>query len=1074
MHSASFNRRYLTLLHSIIFCLLTVSAASAQQIDPNVLRGSNNNYSTVSVFDVGQGSCTFISCSNGDNVLIDCGSTQGDSNSNRIKNYIAVILPVREDVDKKTKYSLLKTLIVSHPDRDHYNLISTVLPDNVRIETIIIGGKLGQYDGSFQDWLKTQEDEKGSTVVVHANGKVIDEFSYDIEPNEKWGCYRYNDNNKNVEEGLQILGMNLPDNKPNNKSVVVKYQHGGYSTIIAGDAEKKEEDKILQMFDPNNSNPLLIDMLVGGHHGSETSTSKNWLVWCNPKYAIFSAGDHQGYRHPKNIILDRIVENKNKKLITEWNEHDVTGGIRGKDGGGWKTRKCRDAIYNTYNTGFLFSIVGVDYKKRGREGEGAKTTLNVMSQKGEGDLIYVNENINLIESSVLSNDKNNANTGTRFPFTLMDFFDLCHEQYDTPEAPNIGPLFDKLCSDKTFIFENDDDKAILTISPEPSNQVWNLRKDVPANFMNAFATLSKDGDKNIVKLYLKIPVGSGSNQEYLAAKPLVFFDKDELPEEIYVDLKGCTLTLGSLIDGLSEMMGSSKEPPSVAAPVIIKKAMNQPVNRVFPDAQLIIKFSDGVGSKMTSAQVSLSTTGNYNTCKTINGTSADLTNLDFSCGDVNTPTLKFNFFQNGVGPFPFIYPDNSFPYLNSIAYLLRCDDIPPVPPRRKPVDKIKRLTKDWIDYIAIGIAGSSAVTVSQMFAEGIPLATTAYEVLDQTKVKSVLNSTLDAIRNKPLNKDIAKITVKEFSAGVLKSSKLAKFLAGTSALGVLKALTDNDWYATANPTNTEIVALAHDLCKLGQTPFQFADALTEINLFSSIPDAAQALFSIYPDCRDTELAYAVLGAWGREKVTQNVLHSALKGCKDSEDYHKYLDCTVNAAINSKPGYIQFMGMDGGHRYVSIAGEENSSTRYVTNCLYDSGTENPQYPLCWKVTFVNGSNQSDGFMLSTDPGQYLSALTRSIEGKGECLVVSTDPTEAVILVLVLNSDGSVSVRQRDNNQFFTLDTRGYMTNFQEQLEDYPPYYQRFRPELMRFITSDPILVPADDTTPPAPPTGLIVH
>lgn len=70
--------------------------------------------------DVGQGYSTLIECPNGSTVLIDMGSTSGHS-PDEVQDYLIDVLGAHGgDID---------TLIISHPDEDHYNLISDVLTD---------------------------------------------------------------------------------------------------------------------------------------------------------------------------------------------------------------------------------------------------------------------------------------------------------------------------------------------------------------------------------------------------------------------------------------------------------------------------------------------------------------------------------------------------------------------------------------------------------------------------------------------------------------------------------------------------------------------------------------------------------------------------------------------------------------------------------------------------------------------------------------------------------------------------------------------------------------------------------
>ena len=66
-----------------------------------------------------------------------------------------------------------------------------------------------------------------------------------------------------------------------------------------GDAGVTVEDKLLASFNIRN-----IDILKVGHHGSDTSTSQEFIDYINPKYSIISVGRNNRYNHPKEEVLD--------------------------------------------------------------------------------------------------------------------------------------------------------------------------------------------------------------------------------------------------------------------------------------------------------------------------------------------------------------------------------------------------------------------------------------------------------------------------------------------------------------------------------------------------------------------------------------------------------------------------------------------------------------------------------------------------------------------------------------------------------------------------------------------------
>ena len=72
-----------------------------------------------------------------------------------------------------------------------------------------------------------------------------------------------------------------------------------------GDASSTTEHKILNKYNLPN-----VDVLKVGHHGSRTSTGKEFINEINPKYSIISVGKNNIYRHPNKEVLDNLDNSK--------------------------------------------------------------------------------------------------------------------------------------------------------------------------------------------------------------------------------------------------------------------------------------------------------------------------------------------------------------------------------------------------------------------------------------------------------------------------------------------------------------------------------------------------------------------------------------------------------------------------------------------------------------------------------------------------------------------------------------------------------------------------------------------
>ncbi|MDD5865607.1 MAG: hypothetical protein PUD07_03885 [bacterium] len=113
-----------------------------------------------------------------------------------------------------------------------------------------------------------------------------------------------------------IKELNINDNKlyflnnkdygnENDNSNVIYTELNGYKFMFMGDASGTTEKEIL-----NKYNLPDIDVLKAGHHGSNTSSSKEFIDIINPKYSIISVGKNNRYGHPNKEVLGNLDNSK--------------------------------------------------------------------------------------------------------------------------------------------------------------------------------------------------------------------------------------------------------------------------------------------------------------------------------------------------------------------------------------------------------------------------------------------------------------------------------------------------------------------------------------------------------------------------------------------------------------------------------------------------------------------------------------------------------------------------------------------------------------------------------------------
>ncbi len=117
-------------------------------------------------------------------------------------------------------------------------------------------------------------------------------------------------NKINIED-LECEVMAVDNSEPedaNDASIVLEITYKKYKFLFTGDATKKVE---------NSRGWKDIDVLKVGHHGSDTSSSKNFIDSIKPEISIISVGEGNNYNLPKESIIKRLEDTGSKVYRTD-------------------------------------------------------------------------------------------------------------------------------------------------------------------------------------------------------------------------------------------------------------------------------------------------------------------------------------------------------------------------------------------------------------------------------------------------------------------------------------------------------------------------------------------------------------------------------------------------------------------------------------------------------------------------------------------------------------------------------------------------------------------------------------
>ncbi|MCQ2792258.1 MAG: ComEC/Rec2 family competence protein [Bacilli bacterium] len=105
----------------------------------------------------------------------------------------------------------------------------------------------------------------------------------------------------------------------NDQSQVLTFKAANKNIMMMGDASKNIENKIMEKYQTTD---FKIDILKVGHHGSNTSSSDEFLKFISPQEAIISVGKNNRYGHPHQEVLDSL-----NNLKIKYQRTDIVGSI---------------------------------------------------------------------------------------------------------------------------------------------------------------------------------------------------------------------------------------------------------------------------------------------------------------------------------------------------------------------------------------------------------------------------------------------------------------------------------------------------------------------------------------------------------------------------------------------------------------------------------------------------------------------------------------------------------------------------------------------------------------------------
>ena len=93
--------------------------------------------------------------------------------------------------------------------------------------------------------------------------------------------------------------------------------------LFTGDIESIAEKEILKSYNDyqnkHNINLLNSTILKVAHHGSDTSSSNEFIEKVNPKIALIGVGKNNKFKHPSDITIKKLNARNTKIYRTDMN-----------------------------------------------------------------------------------------------------------------------------------------------------------------------------------------------------------------------------------------------------------------------------------------------------------------------------------------------------------------------------------------------------------------------------------------------------------------------------------------------------------------------------------------------------------------------------------------------------------------------------------------------------------------------------------------------------------------------------------------------------------------------------------
>lgn len=267
---------------SLILCVIVLLTVAPIDILPQPAtqppdrRGTieqTTETTTVAVMDVGQGACVVVVAPDGTSMVVDTGGS-GD----RIQE---IVIPYLREIG----VTEIDYLVVTHPHQDHIGGMPRLL-DQMPVRNFV-DPAIPTTNQTYGHTLERVLEYDVNPILARAGNSL--DLGPGISADLLWPREPFL-----IEEGEPAI---------NNNSSVIRVTMGDVSFLITGDIEEEAEAIIVESL---TNDELQSDVLVVAHHGSNSSSTAEFLDTVSPSVAVIPVGLDNQYGHPHDETMQRL------------------------------------------------------------------------------------------------------------------------------------------------------------------------------------------------------------------------------------------------------------------------------------------------------------------------------------------------------------------------------------------------------------------------------------------------------------------------------------------------------------------------------------------------------------------------------------------------------------------------------------------------------------------------------------------------------------------------------------------------------------------------------------------------